>query len=170
MKPQKHARRGSVIVRARRPWCARVRFDDERLRGMTPRAWPGIGTIGWLVVWTVVPVGIIASGAGTLIAMHALDLVTLGGAAKDVATTAFALSTGAAVIALSVLFLVGVPRIERRVVAARGRLCPYCAHSVAGRLPGTRRDRIRCTECGREIRERDAVLFWLRQVRRASDP
>ncbi|MEM1186351.1 MAG: hypothetical protein AAGI53_15280 [Planctomycetota bacterium] len=133
---------------------------------MTPKVWPGTGAIGWLVI----PVGIIAIGAATLIAMHAIDLVTLSGAAKDVATTAFALSTGSAVIAFSVLFTVGVRRIERRVIAARGRLCPYCAHSVAGRPPGTRRDPTRCTECGREIRERDAVLFWPRQVRRASDP
>ncbi len=64
----------------------------------------------------------------------------------------------------------GVPRVERRVIATRGRLCPFCGHDLTGRPVASRLEASPCPECGRPISTRDAVLFWCRQLRRSVKP
>jgi len=158
------------LVRGKRPWCARARFDDERLRTMAPRAWPGANGLPAAMLWVLLPSALLALGSMSMIALHGFGVYRVSRGYADALAVLFALGAFSATVAGTAMFATGVPRVERRVVAARGRLCPWCAHSLAGRRPAERRTELACPECGAGVRLRDAVLFWLRQVRRAHDP
>ena len=157
-------------MRAKRPWSIRAGFDDEQLRTATPGAWPGAEHLVHAAWWTLLPIGAAIVGPGIVLLIAAVGWI-------DVSTPVRAAATPLILTAIVVgspltIWLVfrGVPKVERRVVAARGRLCPSCGHDLAGRPSAERRIPQPCPECGREVSSRDAVLFWLRQVRRGYDP
>ncbi|MEM7754036.1 MAG: hypothetical protein AAF297_00190 [Planctomycetota bacterium] len=159
-----------VFVRAKRPWSTRAAFDDEDLRTAAPGAWPGAEHLVLAAWWVLVPLGIAIVGPGLILVVAAagwIDVSTpLRAAATPLILTAIVLGSP-----LMIWFIFrGVPKVERRVVAARGRLCPSCGHDLAGRPFEDRREPQPCPECGDRVSSRDAVLFWLRQVRRAHDP
>lgn len=159
-----------LIARAKRPWSTRATFDDERWRTAAPRVWPGAEGLAVAARWVLVPLAAAIVGPGLILVIAAAGLIDVSDPVRTASLTLLALSIVVGSPVTIWLVARGVPRVERRVVAARGRLCPACGHDLAGRPFEDRREATPCPECGIPVSTRDAVLFWLRQVRRAHDP
>lgn len=56
------------------------------------------------------------------------------------------------------LFLLGLHRFAKRVIAHRCHLCPRCGYSLQSRTD----DAQPCPECGQRISRREAVRLWAR--------
>lgn len=137
---------------------------------MSPGVWPGAEVHTRWAVWVVAAVLLAAVPSGVVLLVRPVFGIEPGELLIGLAWTGLISGIGFGAPALAWCAVRGVPRVERRVVATRGRLCPFCGHDLSGRPDARRREAAPCPECGRVVSTRDAVLFWCRQLRRAVKP
>ncbi len=145
-------------------WCfRRARYADLRLaaRSAPVLVAAGLGRGAGVTAFALVCAGLL--GCGAMVVVDSLAARPLPSMMVSVASGVF---VGALLLGppatLWVYFGVLWPRARRRVLAARCRVCPFCAHDLRGRPRGVEP----CGECGRTILQRDAVIFWCRALAR----
>jgi hypothetical protein len=137
---------------------------------MSPGVWPGAESHVRAMVWTVAAVALIATPSCVLLLLNPMFGIDPGDRLRALAWTGLLGTVGPSAPFIAWLTVGAVHRVERRVLETGGRLCPFCGHDLTGRPVDRGEGAPPCPECGRPITTRDAVLFWVRQLRRATKP
>ncbi len=146
-----------------KPWSKRAslhvdtpRFTEDRLRANSPEhrwndlLFPGVGYAF---------IALVLLKAGVAVAHRMSGSASLG-FIDDLTKYVVFVAIGVLMF-LVVLRRVGRWRLRRRVINARGYLCPFCAYDLRG-LEGPDPQ---CPECGCFTPRRECVLLWCQFMR-----